>query len=102
MVATPTSYDPFSGNCQLIYVESNGLPAVLDFEVTRQFQNYAPSRGLATLRFGLGRVGSAKLAQEAEERGSRSGLTKYQVGFWKDRRKAVFLFALNVARNLVL
>lgn len=35
VVATPTDYSGLTGAWQLIYVEANGLPAVLDFEVTR-------------------------------------------------------------------
>jgi len=35
VVATPTSYSGLFGNWELIYVEANGLPAVLNFDVTR-------------------------------------------------------------------
>jgi hypothetical protein len=35
VVATPTAYSGLFGNWELIYVEANGLPAVLNFDVTR-------------------------------------------------------------------
>lgn len=40
VVATPTAYSGLFGDWQLIYVEANGLPAVLNFDVTR---SQAPS-----------------------------------------------------------
>jgi hypothetical protein len=35
VVATPTNYTGLVGNWELIYVEANGLPAVLTFDVSR-------------------------------------------------------------------
>ena len=58
VVATPTPYGPFSGNWQLIYVESNGLPAVLDFEVTRGNSDTTPlPAALPLFASGLGALG---------------------------------------------
>jgi hypothetical protein len=35
VVATPTAYSGLLGDWQLIYAEANGLPAVLNFDITR-------------------------------------------------------------------
>jgi hypothetical protein len=56
--ATVNSYDPFKGPWQLIYVEANGLPAVLDFEVLSGNANPTPlPAALPLFATGLGVLG---------------------------------------------
>jgi PEP-CTERM motif-containing protein len=53
----PTGFSGLSGPFELIYVEANGLPAVLDFAVTSSVSNTPLPATLPLLAGGLGVVG---------------------------------------------
>jgi hypothetical protein len=56
-VDIPTSFSGLSGAFELIYVEANGLPAVLDLDVTSSVANTPLPATLPLFAGGLGAVG---------------------------------------------
>lgn len=75
VVATPTSYSGLFGPWELIYVEANGLPAVLNFDVSRS--EAPPSAtpipaALPLFASGLGGIGLFGWAKKKKKRKARA------------------------------